>query len=427
VPRFFARVSGKSELPDPVSLMLRKLRISCQLFSRKVDVNISRTDDGASITSEDSMRMERPFSRIKFMAKNAFEFIFEKFDSHNDTKPAEKLRFAFRRFVEFRPKNNDSDFETGGYREDEDDILNRIELNMEGTPEPIEDYGSVDLYTSAKDLQSDSFIRVLRATHRFGVARLSRLILTLRATNVRNGIYGQVIIPSGFGYSVLIEHPPYTDSNSSFAIEYDVESDKDEGVLERNTTDVEVDSDDSALKLSDETEDSLKFNGTRRLRWRRKVYCKDVNGNDTEVTVRVRLVKTNETPGDAMFTVRKRVVVSFHTEKERCARLLWDPTGDIGDSSDPTIGPTDATASTGASTTGSGTGAGTSGVTTTGATSGTTTGATSGTTTGATTTGATTTTGVTTTTGSTTKSSTKTSSATHLIMGLATLMCALLF
>jgi len=209
-------------------------------------------------------------------------------------------------------------------------------------------------------------------------------------------------------FNVHIENPPWRAGNSSFALEFDLDSDKDDGTLERNTTTREVDTTPESVRYADESEDRVTFDGTRRIRWRRRVFCKTEDDRDIEVTVRSRIVASTET-AEAGFSFRKKLIVTFHHDTDRCHRLFWDPSGDIG--SDDVILPSETVSGSATSGATSGASSGATSAATSGASSGATSAATSGATSAA-----------------TSGASSDSSGAVHLTMGLfITLLCLLLF
>jgi len=336
-------------------------------------VNVSVDETEVRIDAEDSLRPERPRTVLRLIARNIIEWIAEKFDRFEDLSPSQKFRFRLRGLHEFRPRPNDTDpdFLNYGINPTIDTVVASYNFENDSDVEPFSDYGSLPVYSANGNTTAipdpTAFRRAFRVATRFGHGRLSRVILTFIATNIKNGIGdGEVTIPGGVSFNINLENIAYVANDTSIALEFDVDLDYDEGVLENNATKVERDSD--GLQLSDDTEGrvTLDVNETRRIRWKRRVFC---DGNK-EVVVRARFVKIIiETP--AGFVVRKKLFITFHIGRSaRCHRLLWDPSTDIAPEDDAFVGPTGTTGTTGGTT-------GTTG--TTGSTTGTTGGSTAST------------------------------------------------
>jgi len=361
---------------EQVRNVLRRARYLCNVTSRKVDVTVSDDETTVDVTSEDSLKTDRPRTHLRFICKRALQWMSERFDKFNDANPAKRMRFKLRKIHEFRARINaeaDADFTTSGFDPAKDTATQSFDLEDETAVEyeNVTDLGNVDVYaptdsseprTNGTQYENAGFRRAFRCAVRFGTNRISRVILSSIATNIRNGIKdGQITVPGGVSFNLVIDNFPYKANDTSVSFEFDVDNDKDEGNLVENVAG-ETDSE-GGLNLADNTEGRLEFgvNDTRRIRWRRQVYC---DGNKL-VIIRVRFVKTSESV-DGGFVVRKKLFVTFHIDRSsRCSKLLWDPTNDIETPEEPFVaGPTGGTESTSGTAT---SGSATSGSTTTGA------------------------------------------------------------
>jgi len=283
----------------------------------------------------------------------------------NASAPAKKFKFVIRRVHEFRPRNgseSDSDFMEMGFNSSKDNVVASYDFQnaTDADIDPILDMGTVDIYSNSSTgggpsspSDTSSFRHITRVGARFGPGRIARAILTFVATNIKNSVGdGEVSLPGGLTFTLLLENIPYRKNGSSIAVEVDFDSDDDAGVLVANTSSIETDSTDDtsgdSVKLEDNTEGQVQFNDTRRIRWKRRVFCE---GNKT-VIVKMRYFTAVGESADSGFTVRKKLVVTFHIPAGgRCSKLLWDPATDIETVDDTT---TDTTATT-ASATGSAT------------------------------------------------------------------------
>jgi len=318
------------------------------------------------------------------------------------------LDLELKRLHEFRPRNgsdNDTDFQMYGADLNVDTIVQTFDFtDVSGTDfDPITDLGSVDIYDNSTGPQANgtgpsrsngtnvpptnsdtpSWRHVTRVSLRFGLGRLARLVLTFVATNVKNQIGdGEVSIPGGVSFNLLIDNIPYRFNDTSAVLEIEVDTDDDAGDLVPNTTNVDTDTTDTSngdtYSLQDDTEGQVQYgNDTRRIRWKRRVFC---DGNKT-VVIRARFVKSvNETP-DGGFLVRKRLFITFHIEPgNRCSTLLWDPATDIETPADTssTTSTTDTTATSSGTTSSTSSGTGTSSSTSSSTSSGTGSGTSSG-------------------------------------------------
>jgi hypothetical protein len=354
----------------PVRDFLRKVRGICKIDARRVDVNVSVDETEVSIEAEDSLRPERPRTNLRVIAKKIIEWIAEKYDRFNDSAPAHKFRFRFRKLHEFRPRNSTTDqqdFTDYGVDPAKDTIVASYDFENDSEVEAFTDYGSLPIYSTNGNAtvipDPSAFRRAFRVATRFGNGRLSRAIFTFIATNIKNGLQdGEVTIPGSASFNIILENIVYKANDTSIALEFDVDLDFDEGVLENNASTVDKDSD--GIQLEDNTEGRVNINETRKIRWKRRVFC---DGNK-EVVVRARFVKTTVETPQGGFLVRKKLFVTFHISRSvRCHRLIWDPSTDIAPEDDTFTGPTGGTTST-TGTTG-GTTSTTGGTTTGGSTS----------------------------------------------------------
>jgi len=217
------------------------------------------------------------------------------------------------------------------------------------------------LYTSSGNLsvEATAFRKALRTTIRFGPNRLSRIVISHIVTNILNGFGdGQVTVPGGVSFNFQLENIPYVNNGTTIAIEFDVDTDVNEGTLVPNATNILQDPTSSTLNLQNPTEDHIEYgsNDTRRIRWKRAVYC----DNGKIVVVRSRFVLfTGETP-DGGFVVRKKLYVTFYIPGDRCLKVFWDPTNDMETPPDNFVPPTGtSTGSNSGSSSGTGSSTGT--------------------------------------------------------------------
>jgi len=346
----FFRTARVGDLEDSFINFTRRVRRACNVTSRNVDISVD-SDTQVTILSEDSLHPDRPRTVLRIFANKTLEWVGERFDRFNDTQPAKRFRFRIKRVCEFKPRNgseNDSDFQQNGFDMIKDQIVQCYDLTNETDTDvdPITDLGSVDIYSQTNgstggngtnpppnSTDTPSFRHVTRVGARFGPGRLARAILTFVATNVKNAISdGEVTLPGGVSFKLLLDNIPFRHENgTSIAVHINFDSNDNEGELVSNsTTTVESDPEDAAdgYTLEDNTEGQVQFNNndTRRIRWKRRVFC---DGNKTLI-VRMRFIKSvNETPSDGGFTVRNHLIVTFHIDGGRCPRLLWDPATDI--------------------------------------------------------------------------------------------------
>jgi len=331
---------------DDVVNFLREVRTICNVTSKRVDVSISTNESAVIITSEDALAFDRPRTALGFGINVVFEWILERFERFTDIIAIERVRFRFRFVYEFRPRLNsetDADFQASGLDPNVDNVTTTYDLSDPNVAEyeAITDLGSIDLYGSMGNTTLDvtAFRRVFKCAIRFGPNRLSRVVISVVATNIQNGFGdGEVTIPGGVSYNFQIENVPYIANDTSVAIAFDVDTDTVEGTLVPNATNVEFDPN-GGLQLEDPSEDHIEYSGndTRRVRWKRRVYC----DSGKEVVVRSRFVVfTGETPDDG-FVVRKRLYVTFHiSTSDRCSKVFWDPTNDVSTPPDNYVGPT---------------------------------------------------------------------------------------
>jgi len=206
----------------------------------------------------------------------------------------------------------------------------------------IVDLGTQDIWQSNGNgsVDNSGFRKAFIASVRFGPNRLSRVIISVIITNIRNAANdSQVTVPGGVSFNIQLENFPFRANDTTPVLEFNVDSDVDEGTLSPNTT-TPTETDDNQLQLDDNTEGRVDFNDTRKIRWKRRVFC----DNNKEVVVRTRFVKvTTETP-DGGLVVRKKLIVTFHISRSvRCSKLFWDPTNDIETPPDQYIEPSGTT------------------------------------------------------------------------------------
>jgi len=222
-----------------------------------------------------------------------------------------------------------------------DNITNAFDLQdtTQGDPEPIVDLGETTIIEPGFNGSADpsGIRRIFRASVRFGPNRLSRIIVSIVITNIQNANNdSQITVPGAASFNVQLDNFPYRSNDTSAAIEFDVDVDVDEGTLNTNMSGLVDDSSDQ-LTLQDNTEGNVDFNDTRKIRWKRHVFC---DGNK-DVVLKSRFFKsTTETP-DGGFLVRKKLIITFHISRsQRCNQLFWDPTNDVSTPPDQYIEPT---------------------------------------------------------------------------------------
>jgi len=247
--------------------------------------------------------------------------------------PTKRFRIRLKRYREFRARllDADGDFNLRGYDETKDTTVRTYDIENDSEVDPVTDLGSRLLYENVGNAalvpNATNFRRVHRTTVRFGPNRISRVVFSFLSTNIKNGVdEPEVTVPGGVNWNLLVENAPFIANDSSFALEFDVDLDADEGTLTDTDTGAERDITDGLALGTDDSEGSIRFTDKRRIRWKRRVFCE----NDRTVTVRVRFVRVvTETP-DGGFTVRKRLIVTFHISRSaRCQRITWDPTTDV--------------------------------------------------------------------------------------------------
>jgi hypothetical protein len=333
----------------PIRDFLRRARQFCLVSSRKVDIAVSDDESSVDISSEDSLSIDRPRTHLRFTCKNAIEWFSERFDKFDDTKAAKRLRFKLRKLHEFRARagaETDADFTTSGFDPTKETTTQSIDLEDSANVEyePVNDLASVDVYAPSGNgtpgpnntYEYVGFRRAFRCGVRYGANRISRIIFSSIATNIRNGINdGQITVPGGVSFNLVVDNFPYRANDSSVSMEFDVDSDADDGQLVQNRQG-ERDPD-GGLELQDNTEGQVSFNDTRKIRWKRQVFC---DGNK-QVIIRTRFVKsTTETPS-GNFIVRWKLFVTFFISRSlRCSQLLWDPTNDVETNEEPIAQPT---------------------------------------------------------------------------------------
>jgi len=321
---------------DPTTVdFLRKARYFCDVSSKRVDVVVSANGTQVDVYSEDSFVEVRPRTHFSFIVEDVFQWTTERFDHYNDTVAASRLRVRLAFVHEFRPRNNsvsDPDFQSYGLDPTQDNITTSYNLSdpTQYDNDPITDLGSIYLYGDMGNtsLEATAFRRIFKCAIRYGPTRLGRIIISHIAANIRNGFNdSEVTVPGGVSYNFQLDNILYRANDTSFALEFDVDMDFDDGTLNLNSSNIYTDAF-GGLTLQDNSEGHVDFaeNDTRKLRWKRSVYC---DGNK-EVIVRVRYVRnTTETP-DGGYAIRKKLYVTFHiSTSERCSSVFWDPTNDM--------------------------------------------------------------------------------------------------
>jgi hypothetical protein len=252
--------------------------------------------------------VDRPRTRLRFIAGKVFEWTSERFDRFNDSNPAKRFRMRLRKCHEVRPRQNsssDPDWESSGTDPQKDNVTNTFDFedSTVAEVEPIVDLGQLDLYenTGNGSVEASGFRRAFQTSIRFGPNRLSRIIISAIVTNIKNAANdSQVTVAGGMSFNIQLDNFPYRSNDTSAVLEFDIDTDSDEGSLEESSN-VERD-DEGGLNLADESEGSIKYNDTRRIRWKRRVYC---DGNK-EVIIKTRLVRSMTENPDGGFTVRKK-------------------------------------------------------------------------------------------------------------------------
>jgi len=155
--------------------------------------------------------------------------------------------------------------------------------------------------------------------------KIARAIFSIITSNIKNAEgEGQVVLAGGVSYNFVLENIPYTMDGTSIAIVMDINLDVDEGSIKVNNTSFEKDTV-SRFSLTDESESAIVFNDSRRIRWRRRVFCED----NKEVVIKERIVGMAEATDDG-FTFTRRVYITVHiSATDRCRRLVWDPAAEI--------------------------------------------------------------------------------------------------
>jgi len=314
---------------------LRAARTACHVDTKRLDVQVAVNETAVLITSEDSLSVNRPRTSFLFVIDaitRIWEWVTLRFDHYTDVIATKRLRVRLVFVHEFRARldaDTDPDFQDYGMDPNVDNVTNSYNLSDPAVADidAITDLGSAVLYSSMGNLSLDatSFRRAFRTTIRFGPNRLSRILISHIVTNIFNGFGdAEVTVPGGVSYNFQLDNVPYTGNDTSFALELDIDTDVMEGFYVPNATDVYTDSN-GGLSLQNSSEDHIEFNDTRRLRWKKIVYC----DGGKEVVVRVRYVVSTEVPDDG-FIVRKKLYVTFHISRsERCYKIFWDPTNDM--------------------------------------------------------------------------------------------------
>jgi len=285
------------------------------------------------IRSDDALHPDRPRTRLRILANRTVEWLAERFDRFDDVNPTKRFRIRLKRYREFRARllDADGDFNLRGYDEAKDTTVRTYDIENDSEVDPVTDLGSRLLYENVGNAalvpNATNFRRVHRTTVRFGPNRISRVVFSFLSTNIKNGFdEPEITVPGGVNWNLLVENAPFIANDSSFALEFDVDLDADEGTLTETDTGAERDITDGLTLGTDDTEGSVRFTDKRRIRWKRRVFC----DNNKTITVRVRFVKIlTETP-DGGFTIRKRLIITFHISRNsRCNRITWDPTTDV--------------------------------------------------------------------------------------------------
>jgi len=268
------------------------------------------------------------------------EFIAKRFEKFGDTTPVRKLLIRARKFIEYIPRNNsdtDDDYKNFGYDSDKDTIAKEIDFESDADTEtsPVDDLGPSDLFTDPRN-ESDStgvFRHALRVATRFGPLRLARLVFNLVASNVRNGIgSGQVVGAGDVGFNLLLDNIPFTKDGTHIALVFDVDVDVEDGNFTRRLDKpLETDSLPDAPVVEDDSESSVDFADSTRIRIRNRAYCE----GGKSLIIRMRYVKvTGENPTG--FAIRKRLIITVHFDSSaRCKRIFLDPSFDVNNSNDP--------------------------------------------------------------------------------------------
>jgi len=112
---------------------------------------------------------------------------------------------------------------------------------------------------------------------------------------------------------LFFDNIPYTRDDTHIAFAFDILSDVDLNI-DRNT--VPYEDDPNVPTYQDNGETSISFNDSRRIRFRRIVFCE--GGNTLIIKERIFKFTLNG------ITIR-RVFISYIFTKRRCAKLLFDP------------------------------------------------------------------------------------------------------
>jgi len=356
------------DIGDAIVNFTRVMRLFCNVTAKNVVVNVT-SDTEVDITSQDPLAPGMPRTILRILANDTLEWEGERYDNDNDTTATVRFRFRLKAIHEFRPRNgsdNDTDFDMYGADPNVDDVVQSYDFQntTDTSVDAILDMGSVNIYVNQNgssagpngsgpgaptSTDTPSFRHVTRASLWYGPGKLARAILTFVATNIKNQVFDpEVTVPGGVSFNLLLDNIPFRFNDTSFFLEIIYDTDDEDGALVPNTTNVDQDQVDQSsgqsVQLQDNTEGQVQFNDTRKVRWKRVVYC---DGNKT-VVVRSRFVKAvGETP-DGGYLVRRRLFITFHIAiGVRCSRLLWDPATDIETPAD-----TSATSTTGSSSTG---------------------------------------------------------------------------
>jgi len=314
--------SNTAPFEDKVREFVRRVRFLCGLRSLDLNCTVDRVNRHIIAEASDSLDKDGPRTTIH-VDTVARAILIGRFAKRIDTVPVNKFRFVFRKLIEFTPRVNfaaDNDFTSSGFDPNLDTLVREYDLDDATNTDvgPIDDFGSNDVGvdpTRGDDSQQGAgFQRIFRLSIRFGPLRLFRVVLSFIFSNVRNAFdLGQVTIPGGVNFNAIFDNIPFTRDNTHIAFAFDIESDVDLDLV-RKTTAIEVDS--SVPSYQDNGEASVEFNDTRRVRFRRIVFC---DGGNTLI-IRERIVKLQENG----ITIR-RVFITYFYSNRRCTKLLFDP------------------------------------------------------------------------------------------------------
>jgi len=304
---------------------VRRVRYLCGLRSLDLNCTVDQRDNSIRADASDALDPLGPRTNIH-VDLSGRGILISRFDKRADVSPAARFKFIFRKFIEFTPRagfDTDTDFRDNGFDPMKDTTVNDYDLNTinQTTVEPLHDFGSNDINNDPNrpidQQQGSGFQRVFRLSVRFGPLRLIRLILTFVLSNVRNSAgLGQVNIPGGINFNAVFDNIPFTRDGTHFAFAYDIDSDVDVTV-NRKLAQTENDAD--VPKYPDDAETVLDFSGvndTRRVRFRRIVFCE--NGNTLIIRERVVVIQDNG-------VTFRRVYITYFFSNQRCARLFFDP------------------------------------------------------------------------------------------------------